>query len=275
MRGKTNRSRIFSNPNLLDNPWFTINQREKNSYGNNTNPEMSMDRWRCDAFVKASYSNGKWTIRNDDSTNIRAFTQTTELDLLGKTVTYSVLVDGKITSVTFEVPITKPTEYTALAYKSITDYNCYLVCWHYPNGQLVLHINLNPSASIIPEAVKLELGTESTLHLDVPPNYAEELAKCQRYFEVGIIWKGANNRTDGYAVEDSIDFKVTKRAEPTITFINFNNGEVGSIWDTGQDKSYKATCYQKSVDGFVPYFTETGFGASDQFIIKYQASSDL
>ena len=31
-------------------------------------------------------------------------------------------------------------------------------------------------------AIKLEEGSVSTLANDVPPNYAEELAKCQRYF---------------------------------------------------------------------------------------------
>ena len=32
-------------------------------------------------------------------------------------------------------------------------------------------------------AVKLELGSVSTLHLDTAPNYATELAKCQRYYQ--------------------------------------------------------------------------------------------
>lgn len=42
----------------------------------------------------------------------------------------------------------------------------------------------NPTSSDITiDAVKLELGTVSTLQYDAPPIYSQELAKCQRYFQ--------------------------------------------------------------------------------------------
>ncbi len=43
-------------------------------------------------------------------------------------------------------------------------------------------ISSTPNAELNIKAVKLELGSVSTLANDVAPNYAEELAKCQRFY---------------------------------------------------------------------------------------------
>lgn len=276
MRGKTNKGRAFSNPNLLDNPWFTVNQGGQTEYGKDTTFQYSVDRWICDIYVKASYLNGKWTIRNDDTETVRGFLQRTELKLHGKTVTYSVLVDGKITSVTFKVPTATPTSSIAICYKPITDNeDCFLVCWFHPDDSLVFHLNLNAGVSIIPEALKLEIGSISTLHLDVPPNYAEELLKCQRYYTEGIVYRAACSRTDSFAILNSIEFPVKMRIAPTVTLINSATGEEGSIHDEGNGNDYKATVYAKNEYCFYPYLLETGFGNLDQFCVKYMADARL
>lgn len=246
MRGKTNKGRAFSNPNLLDNPWFTINQEGQTEYGKDTTFQYSVDRWICDIYVKASYLNGKWTIRNDDTETVRGFLQRTELKLHGKTVTYSVLVDGKITSVTFKVPTATPTSSTAICYKPITDNeNCFLVCWFHPDDSLVFHLNLNAGASIIPEALKLEIGSISTLHLDVPPNYAEELLKCQREF-VRLTNKNLGYQPFATGVGNGVNqavfnihTPVPMRITPTISFSNLRI--VGKGCDYVPVKSIQAT----------------------------------
>lgn len=160
----------ISNPNLLDNPWFTVNQRGITSWSNESGG-YSADRWKHDGSATGSITNGVYTC------NVPTY-QNWEDDritpLLGKTVTLSwMLSDGSIgfetktlpsvLTSTFVWPFTN--SYVVLALKS-------------GNVSQVARINANVAV----KAVKLELGTVSTLAMDTAPNYSLELLKCQRYF---------------------------------------------------------------------------------------------
>lgn len=62
------------------------------------------------------------------------------------------------------------------------------------------YIGLFPTASVNIAAIKLELGTVSTLHLDPPMDYGTELAKCQRYckvFNASYRFYGVSHWTGG------------------------------------------------------------------------------
>ena len=64
-------------------------------------------------------------------------------------------------------------------------------------------------------AAKLEIGEYSTLENDAPPNKAEELAKCQRFFQ--------RYRTETLRPTYADDCRPVMRAEPTTGTITANS----------------------------------------------------
>lgn len=169
-----------SNRNLLDNWWWgdgePVNQRSFTS-GQTTHNAYCIDRW------KTSYGSTPGTISlNDNGLTITAASGTYALinqvierysALSGKTVTASALLsNGTIVSGTVanlnwaNNPIVVTSGNVRLQLLS--------------GGYFRVTILNGGSATI--RAVKLELGSYSTLANDVPPDYGEELLKCRRYF---------------------------------------------------------------------------------------------
>lgn len=186
-------SGYISNPNLLDNPWFTINQRGQSSYSGSI--QYTVDRW------KILSSAGTLTVNSDGSITVTTtgecwLVQYLPLDVLerlkGKTITLSIDAEKSggssnvysgystqssgwqrisndvalpttrgIVSRTATIPtslVGTPTIYEAFG----------------------IYIGANISVTIY--STKIEVGSISTLALDTAPNYATELLKCQRYF---------------------------------------------------------------------------------------------
>ena len=176
-----------SNPNLLDNPWFTVNQRGWTS-GIASNA-YCVDRW------KAPFANQalKITVNSDNTITIDRLTSGTTgfyqyLDIknLDRTKRYTLSVmdsDGNIYSHT--VPF--PTGQSGERWFTIGTLSVAIGLWAIGGNQnniafvLYMSSNANPQTATI-KACKMEEGEYSTLANDASPNYAEELAKCQRYF---------------------------------------------------------------------------------------------
>lgn len=165
-------SDYISNPNLLDNPWFTINQRGAttvSSYG------YGVDRW-VGVYSVNSSDNGL-DLANTNYI-IQKFEQSVKDLLHNKTVTLSVMLsDGTIYSSTN-------------VYKKDAD-----VIYINPEATgnklradsfsgIGYGISVTALASITIRAIKLELGSISTLALDTAPNTALETLKCQRYYHI-------------------------------------------------------------------------------------------
>lgn len=165
-----------SNRNLLDNPWFTVNQRGFSS-GQTGALHPWVDRWRMNSDpsnpATLTFSDGVVTVSAPSGgfCNILQ-TLSDPSSIVGKVVTLSVLKsDGTIISGT----ITRIAGTTQDAYSA---------------GGITLRLSstnrfavqADSGASISIKACKLELGSVSTLTNDAPPDYGTELAKCQRYF---------------------------------------------------------------------------------------------
>ena len=174
--------------NLLDNPWFTVNQRGTTSGTFST--AYNLDMWKNTAGVE---STGTWTLGSSgitiDATNVSGncyFTQAYESNLdATKVYTASIMLDdGTIISKTGTLPIADADEDAV----GFTAYN-YRFQWYVKPGK---------TATI--RAVKLEVGSVSTLHLDVAPNYTEELLKCQRYF---VRLNGSQYKSYGFTLAES------------------------------------------------------------------------
>ena len=172
--GKTVETKItqlnesLSHKNILDNPWFTINQRGKSSYSGSM--IYTLDRWIL-ASGSANISANGVTVNGTPD-----FFQKHELGTfeVGKTYTFSAIVDNVLRTWTFE-------------WKEAQQFSGDLWGWQFSvlnnwYGFNFISINIPNKNEHTIKAIKLELGTVSTLHLDPPPKTQQELAKCQRYF---------------------------------------------------------------------------------------------
>lgn len=165
--GNHNFSTAGSNRNLLDNPWFTVNQRSAS--GTVTPSAYVADRWQV---FSGSATAGTYPTINASS-NIG---QRIAFDIeAGKTYTFSVLLaDGTIVSGTKAV--TDPNTTISFISNSLVELD-------YFGAQSPKNIRIynTSGAALGVKAAKIELGSVSTLANDVPPEYGEELLKCLRY----------------------------------------------------------------------------------------------
>lgn len=171
-----------SNRNLLINPFFTVNQIGFTS-GSATQTYVA-DLW----FIHSN--NGAGTITNTGkglqcattNTIIRSHqTQDYFLAELGKTFTFSVKFGGSVYPFTFTLPETAPSGSTVLVGTAIAGVLYAAITWQPQNNRVAYEVRVDSNGLF--EAVKLELGSVSTLANDTPPDYGTELIKCRGHFE--------------------------------------------------------------------------------------------
>ena len=164
-----------SNPNLLDNPWFTVNQRGATTYSGSS--VYTVDRWICvrDGITIEVSSDG---LKVPKQGYFRQPVGTEFMSrLIGKQVTMSLIVDNVLYSKTFVISTDKQ-------YQNFVFDNGCQVAYSATTGVPYFDFSNELNDNIVTiRAVKLELGSVSTLHLDSTPNYQQELAKCQRYYQ--------------------------------------------------------------------------------------------
>jgi len=205
---------ITTNPNLLDNPWFTVNQRGQSSYGANV---YSVDRWKRSSDLA---NTGTITV-NSGGVNVTLGTGNTRASLVqkieddsflnGREITLSVKVGNNIYSTTGTWSSTTRTSNVPIDTNIDVTY-----------GQGIVIVSFKSDTSNI-RAIKLEIGSTSTLHLDTAPDYTTELLKCERFFwrmdmplsGCNIAFGYANNATNFYA---PFNTPIPMRATPTLTY---------------------------------------------------------
>ena len=175
-----------SNPNLLDNPWFTINQRGKTSYTPTSGNYYTFDRWcmeNNDPNVSVTKnSDGTITWKNNGTATNRQFKQIFEVPIaVGETITASI----DVTAVSGEVRMyyaLAVTPYTSFIHRQVTTTGIITSTGTVTaSGATKFFITLDGNASVTFRAVKLEHGSVSTLANDHAPDPAFELRKCQKY----------------------------------------------------------------------------------------------
>lgn len=177
-----------SNRNLLDNGWFTVRQRGDGAFG--TGAQYTVDRWRKLAQGSITGTENGLSIAPTATTSFIELIQYTETSLgaalEGKTITFSLMTaDGTVYSKSETVPA-KPasgsTNFLSLAIQ--TGISC--AVYRRNTGDLMVDFMYNQAqtqTTFVIRAVKLELGSVSTLANDAPPDYGTELIKCRGYFE--------------------------------------------------------------------------------------------
>lgn len=202
--------------NLLDNPWFTVNQRGKTQYiGLQTVGQYTVDRWKMDRCGTISVHSGDITItkENEQTWLNQPLEPSLIQELRGKTVTATVDVISIIGTWylfsnalnAFEIGTLhqglNSFTFTVRNDASPADYDFALVC----------KTEAADGDTISVRAIKLELGSISTLANDAAPDYAEELAKCQRYFQ--------RFKTQSLRQTDKDDFRPVMRVNPATSTI--------------------------------------------------------
>ena len=238
---KANLTQI-SNPNLLDNPWFTVNQRGQSSYtisGDET--RNCVDRWIIYAdtglTTQLDITNNGIDLTLPVNAQSASMYQYSDIqEIYGKTITGSLeLSDGTIISGTGLVPSGRTSNWqliipyveasNGVKFRMLLTPNTST----YSNKNFRVDVNCPHDGQAYGiRAIKLEVGSISTLAMDVAPNYASELLKCQRYFVrfgQGTVFLGfVHNATTMYgALPTPVRMRTTS---PTMT----KNGTILINW---------------------------------------------
>lgn len=215
-----------SNPNLLDNWYFVgggsqlgdgvfpINQRGQTSY----TAQKSFDRWTVDGNVTVTLQSGN--IRVQATAPYVGLYQAIPMSRLknGETYTFSIILDGNMVTQTFV--LNADGNWNNIYYGD--DWYIPYVC---ANGVCQFKVvNSISSFDHTIKAVKIEKGTVSTLANDPPPDFGEELRKCQRYFvrfapkinSRAYIGTGSANNSNNMLI--FVPTPATLRATPTVSF---------------------------------------------------------
>ena len=166
---------VASNPNLLDNGWFQINQRGATA-GTYTNA-YAVDRWKLGGTVKVTSIGAYFGVKNESGAAVQIF-QMIEGDYVGKKVTLSLKdYDGTIHSKTFVVSASN--QWLVLP-------NSWRIGVNAADGVLAYRIYAtgDVTAELKIVACKMEWGEVSTLAFDEAPDKLHELAKCRQYLRV-------------------------------------------------------------------------------------------
>lgn len=237
----------FSNPNLLINPDFKVNQRGATSY---EQQGYSVDRWKILNVTVTPNANGGITVKNDKYSDTGNFVQILENATDGDSTLscYVTSISGTVTMV--------------------ADDSSQVVL---KQGLNVVHTNkstkkvtifLNQGTSITLKWVKLEQGKVATEF--IAPNYSEELLKCKRFFiknpemffmpysETRASFSGSGQ----YFQNISGSFPVKMRATPTVTYRDIRKADNSIISDKiSSFGAYNYGINTITMDKSLTYFT--------------------
>ena len=184
-QARANISAGASNRNLLDNPFFQVNQR--NYTNNSANGDYVADRWFLYGAPDLTVTNSGngLVLTGSGQARIRShYNEKIFMALYGQTLTFSIKINGKVYSATGTVPSSYPSAQTPFINTTLTTDAGRIelvVTWQTSTHLVLVYFRVYQAMTI--QAVKLELGSYSTLENDVPPDYWEELDKCLYYFE--------------------------------------------------------------------------------------------
>lgn len=176
-----------SNRNLLDNPFFTVRQR---GTGGVTGVGYAVDRWKNTGGANLTQTpRSPYGITFASSSGYQVDQALWDYPaeyLDGRRLTISVMTSGgNIAQATGVFTATSST--AAKVAVTSADGNFTVGLYYIPSACAVPFVRITTPSGKFPVnapilAVKLELGSYSTLANDVPPDYGEELKKCQYFF---------------------------------------------------------------------------------------------
>ena len=189
----------FSNPNLLINPDFKINQRGAISY---EQQGYSVDRWKIWNVTVTPSASGGITVKNDKYEDTGTFIQ-----ILENATEDDSTLSCYVTSVSGTVTMVADDGSQVILKQGLN-------VVHTSSSTKNFTIFLNQGTSITLKWVKLEQGSIATSFVE--PNISDELDKCLRYFESGSL-----DTAPGLAIQPTVYIRTyihPKRSNPTYKF---------------------------------------------------------
>ena len=211
----------WTNPNLLDNPWFTVNQRGFTT-GRAANQYVA-DRWFSDANGTYTNSDSNITVVNSSASNSDLIQRIIAPKMIGKQIVFSAKVNGTIYNTDPVTVNAKTSTNSTMINKDCGQFSLIIVRG---SSSFVFDfyviIRTKTAQTITIEQAKLEAGPYSTLANDGAPNYEDELTKCQRYFidvtstNFATTFAGIFNN-NGDVFSTFIPLPVTMQTTPSLT----------------------------------------------------------
>lgn len=196
----------FSNPNLLLNSNFKVDQRGRGTYTNNTTkPTYTLDRWMSINTEVIYNVDGTATITSLATTDTSAWFK----QILEHAINDTCTLSCNITAVTGSAYLYNH----ANGKKIVKGLNTVTLSYLKEAS-----IELKQGASITIEWIKLEKGSKATAY--VAPNYANELQRCMMYYNVVSTSLNGYFTTQMYVGCETL---LNMRTKPTVK-------GVGSIW---------------------------------------------
>ena len=267
--------RQFCNRNLLDNWYFanSVNQKGQMEY---TGSGYTIDRWRSYG-AKVSINDGYISLSTEGNPT---FCQKSELDLYDKTLTFSVLLaNGSLCTGTGILA-------SDTAWKNTTLYEDSSIKLWLQNSNPLFNtaIDIKGNTPVDLVAAKLEFGSSQTLAhkegskwvLNEIPDYATELAKCQRYFyktQGAFEYRGiAINQW--YMNNGTIELPVSMRIKPTCKVFD-RHGNAGKISIRNNDESVNGILTPLSNRTLLAYAPDAGFTIGTEYDFAIEADANL
>lgn len=272
----------FSNPNLLINGDFRINQRGQTSYSGSN--KYTVDRWKTDALASIVNVNSDCSITVGISGATTAgprnpFTQPIEdfEKLKGQTVTFSIKYSDLVEDISKSVRIAINDGVSASVKTLTSSSGIVSVTRTISENATRVMVSVTGNSSAINYSLKLyyaklEIGSVATALSPRP--YAEELALCQRYFQKYI-----------YEIADIVGFGITfnspeavvlqfhlvapLRTAPTITSSGTFECKYVNISDTGNITSFSDGSYNSPSNTITISITVEGniVGAVSHYVV--------
>ena len=198
----------ISNPNLLINPDFKVNQRDQSTYSSNaahTIPIVyTVDRWYVYGHSVTVNSDKTITITPSEYSE-GAFIQILENNVSGPIVLNICVknISGTVTVSIRDIDANAKTLGTLKTGENIFKSN---------NGCARVIIRCSSRASATLKWVKLEKGTVATPFIE--PDRATEMLKCQRFYQCTYLMTTFYG-ISGQTYHIPIDIPVNMRIEPT------------------------------------------------------------
>jgi len=194
----------FSNPNLLINPDFKINQRGQSTYTAENTVTYTVDRWKAWHVTVNINEKGYINIANNEHQDEGILRQQLETAIDGPS-TLSCYVESVSGTVKLEVPKSSS--------KIILKQGLNIL--HTDDNVDSFKITLVRGSNVTLKWAKLEKGSIATAFVE--PNMAEEITKCKRYFQVLNVFEGFVGSVSYWNLYTKFYVGAMRTTSPTIT----------------------------------------------------------
>ena len=260
----------ISNPNLLINPDFSINQRGQKSYSGGA---YGVDRWLISTGTTAEIQeSGALKLKRTEAGNCCLQRIEDWKKLVGKTVTLSVKF-SQITAGSVKCNLYTGTTFTGTPVSTSGSVSTVTVTIPTDATKVECFIYADSACEVVPEYAKLEIGSVATEF--IPPLIAEELPKCQRYYEktpVKSVVKYA--RSTGQFYDGYIPYKVTKRTQPTVKLYS-NDGTVDMLYGSSEATNIQASTGWQTTYGFLALSSTNALTVGSCYEGYFEADAEI